>query len=121
MKKIISLFLLSVYFAFIAGTLVSATDNAGFFYHSSEFKGKYLSSSDDGLSSFAEQPANAKKVQKQLPFTGKVKLTRPGFSNDVSSSLSLTRLSASRLNRAISVKPEYSSVSLYLRNRMLLI
>lgn len=120
MKRIISLVLLSVYFAFVAGTLFSATEDASFIYHSSEFKGKYHSSSDDGLSYLAEQ-ANAKKIQKHLPFNGKIKLTRPGSSTDLSNLTSASRDNASRNSRALCISPDFSSVSLYLKNRILLI
>ncbi len=120
MKKIISLFLLSVYVAFVAGTLFSAGEDSTFIYHSSEFKGKYHFSSDDGVSYVAEQ-ADAKKIQKHLPFYGKVKLTRPGFPTDIANSTSATRKSASRSYRAPSITPNFSPVSLYLKNRLLLI
>lgn len=121
MKRIISLFLLSVYCAFVAGTLFTATEDADFIYHSSEFKGKYISTSDDGLSYFIAQPAHAKKVQKHLPFTGKVKLQRPNITSEFfSGPVSLKQITLRSSFPSVE-KPGYSSVSLYLKNRILLI
>lgn len=120
MNRIISLFLLSVYIAFVAGTLFSASEDGTFIYHSSEFKGKYHSSSDDGLA-FVSQQADAKKIQKHLPFTGKIKLTRPAFATASFNTTSARHESFARSHGVITEKPEHASISLYLMNRILLI
>lgn len=121
MKRIISFFLLSVYCAFIAGTLFSAHDENAFIYHSSEFKGKYISSTDDGNAYFVAQPAHAKKVQKHLPFNGKIKLTRPNVSTEIVNNAVSLRQATLRSTFTSTEKPSYSSVSIYIRNRILLI
>lgn len=120
MKKIISLVLLSVYVAFVAGTLFSASEDATFIYHTSEFKGKYHFSSDDGVSYLAEQ-ANAKKINKSLPFVGKFKLTKPGGSTAVFHTALARHERLSPSYGAAFKKPDHSSLSLYLKNRFLLI
>jgi hypothetical protein len=120
MKKVISFFLLSVYLAFVAGTLFSTAANANFIYHSSEYKGKYFGRSYDGLSYIAQQPATAKKIHKHLPFNGKTKLIRTGFVTNVINT-TLVKESALRSHSAICVKPGHYCVSLYLRNCSLLI
>lgn len=121
MKRIIALFFLSVYCAFVAGTLFTATQDGDFIYHSSEFKGKYISSEKDGLSYFVSQPAHAQKVQKHLPFNGKIKLTRPYIASEFfSNGISQKQVAYRSTHRSIE-KPGYSSVSLYIRNRILLI
>ncbi|MBL7699429.1 MAG: hypothetical protein JNK79_14790 [Chitinophagaceae bacterium] len=119
MKKIISFFLFAVYCSFVAGTLFTATEDADFIYHSSEFKGKYISSTDDGLSYFISQPANVKKVQKHLPFNGKIKLTRPNISSEFFSTMLSPGQVAFNTSPRSFEKPGYSSVSLYIKNRIL--
>ena len=121
MKRIISLFLLSVYCAFVAGTLFSASADNAFIYHSSEFKGKYISSTDDGVAYFISQPAHAKKIQKHLPFNGKIKLTRPNISTDLFNNPVSFKATSLRSSFTSTEKPIYPSVSIYIRNRILLI
>lgn len=121
MKRIISFFLLSVYCAFVAGTLVSPTDDSASIYRSSEFTGKYISSTDDGIAYFVAQPANSRTVQKHLPFNGKIKLTRPNIPNELPNNTISLRQASLRSSFTSSEKPSYASVSIYLRNRILLI
>ena len=120
MKRTISFFLLSVYCAFVAGTLFTANEDNDLIYHSSEFKGKYISTADDGVTYFVSQPSNAKKIQKHLPFNGKIKLTRPNISTVSFNNLISLREAAFRSLPVIE-KPPHSSVSLYIKNRILLI
>lgn len=106
MKRIISFLLLSVYFAFVAGSLSTSGEHSAYNDHGSEFKGKL---------------ADAKKIQKHLAFSGKIKLTRPHNSSEFfDSSLSVKKIAPGTANIK-SDKRALSATALYLKNCILLI
>jgi hypothetical protein len=121
MRRIISLFLLSVYVSFVAGALFSAHEDSDLIFHSSEFKGKYIASANDDHTYIVSQPANAQKIQKHSPFNGKIKLSRPGASSGFYDQTFSLKQSTSRLSRGAISRPAHNQVSIYLKNCIFLI